>query len=249
MGCRIRVTIPDPTRGAHMTMMAPGVHPMSRHRPVIGPALPRHGEPGFSVFAAPGLAVGPAGGRAAALVRLALAVGVLGTALWRPTELSIGYLVVGALVFGVVYGTAERRPTRRIARHRHDPGAAGGPGGAGRAVAERVVHRGCLAARLAHAGRRPHLDRDARRPVRGVGAARPCHRLGAARGAAGPLRSPRRWAASRWSPRSPALGVGVRRACSPEPTRRSTAGAEPDPVVRYRGHRLAQVVFFVVLRS
>ncbi len=38
--------------------------------------------------------------------------GVIGTALWRPTVLSVGYLVVGLMVFGVVYGTADRRPTR-----------------------------------------------------------------------------------------------------------------------------------------
>jgi len=42
----------------------------------------------------------------------ALAVGVLGSALWRPSVLSVGYLVAGVVVFGVVYGTADRRPTR-----------------------------------------------------------------------------------------------------------------------------------------
>jgi hypothetical protein len=42
----------------------------------------------------------------------ALVVGVVGTALWRPSVLSIGYLLVGVMVFGLVYGSAERRPTR-----------------------------------------------------------------------------------------------------------------------------------------
>jgi hypothetical protein len=43
---------------------------------------------------------------------LAVIVGVLGTAVWRISVLSVGYLFVGAVVFGHVYGTAERRPTR-----------------------------------------------------------------------------------------------------------------------------------------
>ena len=46
------------------------------------------------------------------VVVAALVVGVLGSALWRPTVLSIGYLVAGVMIFAVVFGTSERRPTR-----------------------------------------------------------------------------------------------------------------------------------------
>lgn len=42
----------------------------------------------------------------------ALAAALAGTLVWRVTVLSIGYPAVGVLVFGVVYGTAGRRPAR-----------------------------------------------------------------------------------------------------------------------------------------
>ena len=38
----------------------------------------------------------------------AVVAGLLGTAVWRPSSLSIGYLVVGVMVFAAVFGTAER---------------------------------------------------------------------------------------------------------------------------------------------
>lgn len=81
--------------------------------PMAGPQLPRYGEPGWTVWSR---RIWPLDPFAAAPQRLmvgALIVGVVGSALWRPTVLSIGYLVVGVMVFGVVYATAGRRPTAR----------------------------------------------------------------------------------------------------------------------------------------
>lgn len=97
-----------------MTMMAPGMHPMMPPPPprLIGPALPRHGEPGFSVWPHRVWPLDPLAGAPQRFTAAALVVGVIGAALWRPTELSIGYLLVGLMVFAVVYGTAGRRPTR-----------------------------------------------------------------------------------------------------------------------------------------
>ncbi|PRC42054.1 DUF4173 domain-containing protein, partial [Mycobacterium sp. ITM-2017-0098] len=46
------------------------------------------------------------------LVVAALVAGLAGAAVWRISTLSIGYLLVGILVVGVAFGTAERRPTR-----------------------------------------------------------------------------------------------------------------------------------------
>lgn len=93
-----------------MTTMAPGSYPMMPPL-LIGPALPRHGEPGFSVFPRRVWPLDPLAAAPPLFVGFAVAAGLIGTALWRPTELSIGYLVVGTLVFAVVYGTAGRRPT------------------------------------------------------------------------------------------------------------------------------------------
>ncbi|MGK2869755.1 MAG: DUF4153 domain-containing protein, partial [Mycobacterium sp.] len=97
-----------------MTMMAPGMHPMMPPPPppLIGPALPRHGEPGFSVWPHRVWPLDPLASAPQRFTAAALVVGVIGAALWRPTELSIGYLLVGMMVFAVVYGTAARRPTR-----------------------------------------------------------------------------------------------------------------------------------------
>src|ERR1700754_835050 len=96
-----------------MTMMVPGWHTAPPPPPpMLGPALPQHGEPGWTVWP---LRVWPLDPLAAAprrLVSTAVVVGVLGTALWRPSVLSVGYLVVGLMVFGVVYGTTGRRPSR-----------------------------------------------------------------------------------------------------------------------------------------
>jgi hypothetical protein len=80
--------------------------------PLMGPWPPRHGEPGWTVWPR---GVWPIDALARAprqVVVSALVVGVLGTAVWRPSVLSIGYLTVGVMVFGLVYGSGERRPTR-----------------------------------------------------------------------------------------------------------------------------------------
>lgn len=92
-----------------MTVTVPGGH---MPPPVLGPTRPGYGEPGWTVWPH---RVWPLDSLAQAPRRVvvsALVVGVLGTAVWRPTVLSIGYLVTGVMVFAVVYGTGERRPTR-----------------------------------------------------------------------------------------------------------------------------------------
>lgn len=98
-----------------MTMMAPGWHtaPAPPPPPVLGPWLPRYGEPGWTVWPRRVWPLDPLAQPSCRVVVSALLVGVLGTALWRPSVLSIGYLVVGVMVFGLVYGSADRRPTRR----------------------------------------------------------------------------------------------------------------------------------------
>ena len=95
-----------------MTTMAPGGYPTLPPPPLIGPALPRHGEPGFSVFSRRVWPLNPLAAAPLRFVLIALAVGLIGTALWRPMEHSIGYALVGVLVFAAVYGTAGRRPGR-----------------------------------------------------------------------------------------------------------------------------------------
>jgi uncharacterized protein DUF4153 len=101
-----------------MTMMVPGMYgypppaPPSPPPPLIGPALPSYGEPGWTVWPHRIWPLDPLASASRRLVVLALVAGVVGTALWRPSAMSVGYFVVGAIVFGVVYGTAERRPTR-----------------------------------------------------------------------------------------------------------------------------------------
>lgn len=99
-----------------MTTMYPG-HPGVYGAPpplppMLGPLLPRHGEPGWSVWPRRVWPHDPTVAAPQRVVVLALAVGLIGTAVWRVGVLSIGYLVVGALVFGVVYGTSCRRPSR-----------------------------------------------------------------------------------------------------------------------------------------
>jgi hypothetical protein len=80
--------------------------------PMLGPQPPRHGEPGWTIWPH---RIWPLDTRAAAprrLLVLALVVAGAGSQFWRPSVLSIGYLLVGVVVFGIAYGTAERRPTR-----------------------------------------------------------------------------------------------------------------------------------------
>lgn len=100
-----------------MTKPVPAVYPYPQGYvppppPMIGPLPPQYGEPGWSVWPsriwpnAP-LAVAPR-----RLVLSALVAGLAGSAVWRVSTLSVGYLLVGILVFTVAIGTAERRPTR-----------------------------------------------------------------------------------------------------------------------------------------
>jgi Domain of unknown function (DUF4173) len=80
--------------------------------PVIGPLPPRYGEPGWSVWPSRVWPTTPLAAAPRRLVLLALTAGLAGAAVWRISTLGIGYFLVGVLVFGVAFGTAERRPTR-----------------------------------------------------------------------------------------------------------------------------------------
>ena len=80
--------------------------------PLNGPALPRFGEPGWTIWPRRVWPINPLASVPRRVLTLTVAAGLIGTALWRPSVCSIGYLVVGVLVFGLVYGNAERRPTR-----------------------------------------------------------------------------------------------------------------------------------------
>lgn len=95
-----------------MTTLTGGAPGQPIMPPLIGPALPRSGEPGWTVWSRRVWPIDPLASISRRLLMLAVAAGLVGTAVWRPSVLSIGYLAVGAMVFGVVYGTAERRPTR-----------------------------------------------------------------------------------------------------------------------------------------
>ena len=187
-GCRIRVTIPEPTERGAGTMTS-GMTPGTRHAVDAAPAAaarpaaaaPRRAR--LDGVVAPGLAARPAGrGAAPAAGRRGRRRRCVGTALWRPSVLSIGYLVVGAdgLRRRVRHGGA--RPTRAewlgigltLA-------LLAVPATARRGVAGRAVHHGGLDRRVVHAGRRTHLDCGVHRTVPAVGAAGPGARLGAAR--------------------------------------------------------------------
>jgi hypothetical protein len=100
-----------------MTMMYPGMPvvmppPPPPPPPMLGPMLPRHGEPGWSIWPRRVWPIDPLASAPRRLLAPAAVAGLIGTALWRPSVLSVGYLVVGLMVFGVVYGTADRRPAR-----------------------------------------------------------------------------------------------------------------------------------------
>lgn len=94
-----------------MTVMHPGWYGVPPP-PALGPMPPRQGEPGWTIWPRRIWPIDPLAVVPRRLLFAAAIAGVIGTALWRPTVLSIGYLVVGLMVFGVVYGTADRRPTR-----------------------------------------------------------------------------------------------------------------------------------------
>lgn len=88
-----------------------GRYPAPPPPPMLGPQPPRHGEPGWTIWPH---RIWPLNLQAAAprrLVALALIASVVGTAFWRISVLSVGYLLVGVMVFGIVYGTAGRRPS------------------------------------------------------------------------------------------------------------------------------------------
>lgn len=76
--------------------------------PVQGPVLPRHGEPGWTVWPRRIWPIDPLAAAPRSLLIVAVLGSVVGSAIWRPSVLSIGYVVVGVLVFSVVY--AGRRP-------------------------------------------------------------------------------------------------------------------------------------------
>lgn len=100
-----------------MTNPVPAVYPHPRGYlppppPMIGPLPPHYGEPGWSVWPSRIWPSTPLAAAAPRLVVLALVAGLVGTTVWRISTLSIGYLLVGILVFGIAFGTAERRPTR-----------------------------------------------------------------------------------------------------------------------------------------
>ncbi len=99
------------------TMMDPGRYgapqpPAPPLPPALGPQPPRHGEPGWTVWPRRIWPFDPLAAAPRRLVVLALVAGGVGSEFWRVSVLSVGYLLVGAMVFGIVYGTAERRPTR-----------------------------------------------------------------------------------------------------------------------------------------
>ncbi len=71
---------------------------------------PRQGEAGWTIWPRRIWPIDPLAVAPRRLLFAAAIAGAIGTALWRPTVLSVGYLVVGLMVFGVVYGTADRRP-------------------------------------------------------------------------------------------------------------------------------------------
>jgi hypothetical protein len=99
-----------------MTMIYPGMPgypppPPPPPPPMLGPMLPRQGEPGWTIWPRRIWPIEPLAVAPRRLLVSAAVSGLIATALWRPSVLSIGYLVVGLMVFGVVYGTADRRPT------------------------------------------------------------------------------------------------------------------------------------------
>lgn len=95
-----------------MTVLNPGSPVLpSPPAPLYGPFLPRRGEPGWSMWPRRGWPLDPSAAAPGRFLAVAVTASLLGTAVWRPSLLSIGYLVAGVIVFGVVYGTSGRRPT------------------------------------------------------------------------------------------------------------------------------------------
>jgi hypothetical protein len=78
--------------------------------PVFGPQPPRHGEPGWTAWPRRIWAFDPYAAAPRRLLVPALVASGVGAEFWRVSVLSAGYLLVGVMVFAVVYGTAGRRP-------------------------------------------------------------------------------------------------------------------------------------------
>lgn len=95
-----------------MTTVVPGPGQAAFLPALQGPALPRHGEPGWTVWPRRHWPLDPLAAAPGRLIAATTVAAVAGTALWRPTVLSVGYLVVGVMVFGLVYGFSGRRPRR-----------------------------------------------------------------------------------------------------------------------------------------
>lgn len=92
-----------------MTVLTPPGMPVL---PVHGPRRPEPGEPGWTIWPH---RFWPLDLRTAAprpVLLGAVLGGLLGTLVWRVGVFSIGYLLVGVLMFAVVYGTTRRAPAR-----------------------------------------------------------------------------------------------------------------------------------------
>ena len=91
----------------------PGLHGPGAHvPPQLGPLLPRYGEPGWTVWPRRIWPIDPLAAAPRRFLIAAAVAGLVGTGVWRPSVLSVGYLVVGVLAFAVIYATAGRRPGR-----------------------------------------------------------------------------------------------------------------------------------------
>lgn len=91
---------------------APQSPPPPQLPPMLGPRPPRHGEPGFTIWPHRVWPFDPLAAAPRRLLVPAVIVSVVGGEFWRVSVLSVGYLLIGVMVFGVVFGTAGRRPTR-----------------------------------------------------------------------------------------------------------------------------------------
>ncbi|MDG4665365.1 DUF4173 domain-containing protein [Mycobacterium sp. 236(2023)] len=94
-------------------MMVPRGYVLPPPPTAFGPMLPRHGEPGWSIWPPRIWPNSPVTEAPRRLLVLALIAGFFGSAVWRVFTLSIGYVLVGVIVFAIAYGTAERMPALR----------------------------------------------------------------------------------------------------------------------------------------
>ena len=75
--------------------------------PVLGPHPPRYGEPGWTIWPHRVWPLDPLAAAPRRLVMLAVIVGVLGTAVWRISVLSVGYLFVDNSSFQIYENTID----------------------------------------------------------------------------------------------------------------------------------------------